>query len=114
MPPSRISVKEVFLLKMDDKQKKNMKKSTERKSDMSKEAFRKQMVELYSEGRSIDHICSEYNVPRSTFYRWIRKSRTNHPDISDNDIQVIVTKIAELEEEAMTYKKVLQLLKKAE
>lgn len=81
---------------------------------MSKEAFRKQLVEMYSDGRSIDHICAEYNVPRSTFYRWIRKSRTNHPDISDTDIQVIITKIAELEEEAMTYKKVLQLLKKAE
>jgi transposase-like protein len=93
---------------------KSKKKLIERKSDMSKDAFRKQMVELYSEGRSIDHICAEYNVPRSTFYRWIRKSRTNHPDISDTDIQVIITKIAELEEEAMTYKKVLQLLKKAE
>ena len=81
---------------------------------MSKETFRKQLVEMYSEGRSIDYICEEYNVPRSTFYRWIRKSRTNHPDISDTDIQVIITKIAELEEEAMTYKKVLQLLKKAE
>lgn len=81
---------------------------------MSKETFRKQLVEMYGEGRSIDHICEEYNVPRSTFYRWIRKSRSNHPDISDTDIQVIITKIAELEEEAMTYKKVLQLLKKAE
>lgn len=86
----------------------------ERKSDMSKEVLRKQLVEMYSEGRSIDHICSEYNVPRSTFYRWIRKSRIDNPDISDNDIRLIVTKITELEEEAMTYRKVLQLLKRAE
>ena len=86
----------------------------ERKSDMSKEVLRKQLVDMYSEGRSIDHICHEYNVPRSTFYRWIRKSRSDNPDISDNDIRIIVTKITELEEEAMTYKKVLQLLKRAE
>lgn len=102
------------MLKKSGTDKADKNKLTERKSDMSKEAFRKQLVELYSEGRSIDHICAEYNVPRSTFYRWIRRSRTNHPDISDTDIQVIITKIAELEEEAMTYKKVLQLLKKAE
>jgi len=86
----------------------------ERKSDMSKEVLRKQLLEMYSEGRSIDAICAEYSVPRSTFYRWIRKSRGDNPDISDNDIRIIVTKITELEEEAMTYKKVLQLLKKAE
>ncbi len=89
-------------------------KSGMSEAGMSKEAFRKQLVDLYSQGKSIEHICSEYNVPRSTFYRWIRKSRTSHPDISDADIQVIATKIAELEEEALTYKKVLQLLKKAE
>jgi transposase-like protein len=107
-------VKGVFLLKNDSSRKREKNNIKERKSDMSKEAFRKQLIEMYGEGRSIDHICAEYNVPRSTFYRWIRKSRTSHPDISDTDIQVIITKIAELEEEAMTYKKVLQLLKKAE
>lgn len=80
---------------------------------MSKEVLRKQLVEMYSEGRSIEDICLEYNVPKSTFYRWIRKSRGDNPDISEEDIRIIITRIAELEEEAMTYKKVLQLLKKA-
>jgi transposase-like protein len=107
-------VKGVFSLNKDITKKKEREKIKERTADMSKEAFRKQMVELYSEGKSIDYICSEYKVPRSTFYRWIRKSRANHPDISETDIQIIAAKIAELEEEALTYKKVLQLLKKAE
>lgn len=72
------------------------------------------MIELYREGKSVDEISALYNVPKSTFYRWLRKSRGENPNISDEDIRLIVTKISALEEEAMTYKKVLQLLKKTE
>lgn len=81
---------------------------------MSKDILKKQMIELYSEGKSVDEICTLHNVPKSTFYRWLRKSRGDNPNISDEDIRLIVTKISALEEEAMTYKKVLQLLKKSE
>ena len=79
---------------------------------MAKELVRKQMITMYGEGRSVDEICSEYNVPKSTFYRWIRKSRGVQPDISEDDVKTIVTRIEELEEETMTYKKILQLLRK--
>lgn len=81
---------------------------------MSKDTQKKQMIELYREGKSVDEISALYNVPKSTFYRWLRKSRGENPNISDEDIRLIVTKISALEEEAMTYKKVLQLLKKTE
>lgn len=81
---------------------------------MSKDTLKKQMIELYREGKSVDEISALYNVPKSTFYRWLRKSRGENPNISDEDIRLIVTKISALEEEAMTYKKVLQLLKKTE
>ncbi|UOO36784.1 helix-turn-helix domain-containing protein [Oscillospiraceae bacterium CM] len=81
---------------------------------MSKEILKKQMLERYRQGKSVEEICCEYNVPKSTFYRWIRKSRTDSPCISDDDIRIIVTRLEELEEEVTTYKKVLQLLKKAE
>lgn len=81
---------------------------------MSKDELKKQLIDMYSEGKSVDDICAEFDVPKSTFYRWIRKSKGVDPTISDEDIRVIVTKIAELEEEAATYKKVLQLLKKSE
>jgi transposase-like protein len=86
----------------------------ERKCSMTRDLFRKQLVDMYAEGRSVDEICAEHNVPKSTFYRWIRKSRGEQPDISEEDIRMIVTRIEELEEEATTYKKVLQLLKKVE
>lgn len=69
---------------------------------------------MYAEGKSVDEICAEFDVPKSTFYRWIRKSKGVDPAISDEDIKIIVTKIAELEEEAATYKKVLQLMRKSE
>lgn len=81
---------------------------------MSNGINKKQLIELYSEGKSVDEICALHNVPKSTFYRWIRKSRGENPNISDDDIRIIVTKISELEEEATTYRKVLQLLKMVE
>jgi transposase-like protein len=81
---------------------------------MTRDLFRKQLISLYDEGRSVDDICAEHNVPKSTFYRWIRKSRGAQPDISDDDIRTIVTRIEQLEEEAMTYKKILQLIKRVE
>lgn len=81
---------------------------------MTRERYRKQLVDLYAEGHSVDEICAQYNIPKSTFYRWIRKSRGEQPEISEDDIRIIVTRIEELEEETTTYKKVLQLLKKNE
>jgi transposase len=81
---------------------------------MSRQEMKKQLIDLYSKGMSIDEICEAYSVPKSTFYRWIRKSRDGQVEISDDDIKIIVTRISELEEEAMTYKKVLQLLRQAE
>jgi transposase-like protein len=81
---------------------------------MTKEIMRRQMINMYSEGRSVDDICAEHKVPKSTFYRWIRKSRSVQPEISDEDVRTIITRIEVLEEETMTYKKILQLLKQME
>ena len=81
---------------------------------MAREALKRQLVNLYAEGRSVDEICTEHNVPKSTFYRWIRKSKDDQPEISDEDVKTIITRIEELEEEAMTYRKILQLLRKIE
>lgn len=81
---------------------------------MAKEELRKQLVQMYSSGKSVDDICDEYNIPKSTFYRWIRKSREEEPAVTEDDLRIIVMKIAELEEETSTYKKVLQVLRKVE
>ncbi len=81
---------------------------------MSKETFKQHMLALYREGKSVDEIGREYDVPKSTLYRWIRKSRMNQPEISEEDIEIIVTRLSKIEEEAKTYKKVLELLKQAE
>ncbi|SHH94559.1 Homeodomain-like domain-containing protein [Sporobacter termitidis DSM 10068] len=81
---------------------------------MTRDIYRKQLIDLYAEGRSVDEICAEHNVPKSTFYRWIRKARSAQPDISEDDIRTIVMRIEQLEEETMTYKKILQLIKKVD
>jgi transposase-like protein len=81
---------------------------------MSRQELKKQLVDLYNKGRSIDDICEEYDVPKSTFYRWIRKTRDDQIQLSDDDIRIIVTRLTALEEEATTYKKVLQMIKQAE
>jgi transposase-like protein len=81
---------------------------------MSKDELRKQLVQMYSNGKSVDEICCDYNIPKSTFYRWIRKSKDEKPVMTEEDLKIIIMKIAELEEETTTYKKVLQALRKAE
>ena len=81
---------------------------------MTRDVFKKKLIDMYSEGLSVDEICAQHSIPKSTFYRWIKKSRVEQPDISEDDIRTIVTRIEELEEEAMTYKKILQLLKTAD
>ncbi len=80
---------------------------------MSRQELKKQLVELYNKGMSVDEICATYNVPKSTFYRWIRKTKDVKVQISEEDISLIAAHIAKLEEEASTYKKVLQLLQQA-
>ncbi len=81
---------------------------------MSRDALKQHMLTLHGEGKSVEELCQEYDVPKSTMYRWIRKSKTNQPEISEEDIRTIVTRLTTIEEEARTYKKVLQLLKQAE
>ena len=81
---------------------------------MSKDELRKQLVQLYSNGKSVNEICSEYDVPKSTFYRWIKKSKDEEPVMTEEDLKIIIMKITELEEETTTYRKVLQALRKAE
>lgn len=81
---------------------------------MSKDVLRKQLIESYYDGKSVDDICIEYDIPKSTFYRWIRKSKCEQPEISEDDIKVIITRLNELEEEAITYKKVLQLIQQTD
>ena len=81
---------------------------------MSKDALKQHLLALHGEGRSIDEICQEYHVPKSTLYRWIRNSRSDKPEISEEDIRTIVDRLTNIEEEAKTYKKVLLLLRQVE
>jgi transposase-like protein len=85
-----------------------------RGEQMSRETLQQHILELHADGKSIDELCEEYDVPKSTLYRWIRKSKNSQPEISEEDIHRIVTRLTTIEEEAKTYKKVLQLLKQAE
>lgn len=80
---------------------------------MSKDEYRQMLVHLYHNGKSINEICQEYSVPKSTFYRWLKKYAENEPKITENDIKVLLGKLAALEEENATIKKVLYMLNKS-
>ena len=80
---------------------------------MSKDEYRKMLVHLYNNGKSIREICQEYNVPKSTFYRWLKKYAENEPRITEGDIKLLLGKLATLEEENTTIKKALYILNKS-
>jgi transposase len=85
----------------------------ERMNEMPRDEYKETLVRLYNSGKSIKEICEEYNVPKSTFYRWLKKYDTREPKITEDDIKVLLGKLAALEEENTTIKKVLYMLNKA-
>lgn len=49
------------------------------------ENFKKSLVALYRRGKTKHSICQEFNVPHSTFGKWIKKFN-NEENIESNEI----------------------------
>jgi len=42
--------------------------------------YKKSVVHLYINGKTVDEIINEYGIPRATFFRWLKNSeRSNCP-----------------------------------
>ena len=63
-------------------------------------SFKKQVLDLCQDGVSVSAVSKEYNVPRSTIYRWLKEE--NFVETSDqvylpNDIRSLERKVTKLE-----------------
>ena len=82
------------------------KSSTERK---------KNIVSLYYNGKSVEEITQQYGVPRSTFYRWVKKyaepercKEYSPPE----QIRELLDTIAALEEENQLLRRAIAIIAK--
>ena len=65
------------------------------------EEFKKQIVELYENGKSVINLAREYGLVEQTIYKWIHRYETvakdkSGKDVSQADINVMKKRIAEL------------------
>lgn len=71
--------------------------------------FKKQIVELYRSGHSVNHLSSEYGVSDISIYKWIKELSpveiSAGKEISTKDYQAMQKRIAELEMECDILKK---------
>ena len=71
--------------------------------------FKKQIVELYRSGHSVNHLSSEYGVSDVSIYKWIKQLSpveiSEGKEISSKDYQAMQKRIAELEMECDILKK---------
>jgi len=75
--------------------------------------YRKSVVNLYLNGKTIKEIESEYGIPNGTFYRWLRKfHEIKMPDgeiMTSDDVKILQNKIKTLEEENLILKKAMTI-----
>ena len=79
------------------------------------EEFRRNMVHLYYDGKAVDEITQQYGVPRSTFYRWLKKysrSETKPDAITTAKVKAMMETISALEEENKLLRKAIAILSK--
>ena len=71
--------------------------------------FRNTLVELYNSGKSLADLNREYGISKSTVTVWINKSKPiivdNGKNITTAEYQLMLKKIAKLEEENEILKK---------
>lgn len=68
------------------------------------EEFKKQIVELYENDKSVINLAREYGLVEQTIYKWIHRYETvakyeSGKDVSQADINAMKKRIAELEME---------------
>ncbi|HAA8916688.1 transposase [Listeria monocytogenes] len=75
------------------------------------ENFKKSLVALYSRGKTKHSICQEFNVPHSTFGKWIKKFN-NEENIESNEILNIL-QAQELKKQRVLLEEELSILTEA-
>ena len=81
------------------------------------EEFKKQIVELYENGKSVINLAREYGLVKQTIYKWIHRYETVAKDeagndVSQADINAMKKRIAELEMENEILKKATAIFAK--
>ena len=81
------------------------------------EEFKKQIVELYENGKSVINHAREYGLVEQTIYKWIHRYESvskdeKGNDISQADINAMKKRIAELEMENEILKKATAIFAK--
>ena len=81
------------------------------------EEFKKQIVELYENGKSVINLAREYGLVEQTIYKWIHRYETvtkdeSGKDVSQADINAMKKRIAELEMENDILKKATAIFAK--
>ncbi|WP_368490324.1 transposase [Clostridium sp. BJN0013] len=86
------------------------------KSKRYTEDFKNTVVELYKSGKSLSELNSEYGASKSTIKSWVKKSTPiqidNNKTITTADYQVLMKKMARLEEENEILKKAMAIFAK--
>jgi len=81
------------------------------------EDFKKQIVELHENGKTVIELASEYGLVGKTIYRWIRQyepfaKNEEGETVSRADLKVMQKRIAELEMENEILKKATAIFAK--
>lgn len=81
------------------------------------EEFKKQIVELYENGKTVINLAREYGLVEQTIYKWIHRYESvskdeKGNDISQADINAMKKRIAELEMENEILKKATAIFAK--
>lgn len=75
--------------------------------------YKKSIVHLYVNGKTIDEIVNEYGIARGTFYGWLKKYReirlSEDEVMTADDIRALQKKVATLEEENLILKKAMAI-----
>ena len=80
------------------------------------EEYKKSVVHLYVNGKTIDEIANEYGIPKTTFFNWLRKYReiklSEGEIMTADDIRILQKKVSVLEEENLILKKAMAIFTK--
>ena len=81
------------------------------------EEFKKQIVELYENGRSVIELAREYGLVEQTIYKWINRyepfaKNAQGETVTQADVKAMQRRIAELEMENEILKKATAIFAK--
>ena len=89
----------------------------EAKSKHSPEEFKKQIVELYENSKSVIDLAREYGLVEQTIYKWIHRyepfaKNEQGEAVTQSDVKAMQRRIAELEMENAILKKATAIFAK--